>query len=145
MVIQIVAFVLPLAKSWTRLKPQIPEIVIWEKIEQSWLLSRCVLLPTSLVSEWYVIFLNLDSLLIIYYRTNKSEVLLFLKVKSLQLRNWPSSNFCKKHTKKSLFVLNLNTVLGISSGDLLIWRYFEFWSSNICCCLLSVPQNQFKT
>ena len=104
MVIQIVAFVLPLAKSWTRLKPQIPEIVIWEKIEQSWLLSRCVLLPTSLVSEWYVIFPNLDSLLIIYYRTNKSEVLLFLKVKSLQLRNRPSSNFCKKHTPKNPFV-----------------------------------------
>ena len=104
MVIQIVAFVLPLAKSWTRLKPQIPEIVIWEKIEQSWLLSRCVLLSTSLVSEWYVIFLNLDSLLIIYYRTNKSEVLLFLKVKSLQLRiYWPSSNFCKKPTHQKIF------------------------------------------
>ena len=103
MVIQIVAFVLPLAKSWTRLKPQIPEIVIWEKIEQSWLLSRCVLLSTSLVSEWYVIFPNLDSPLIIYYRTNKSEVLLFLKVKSLQLRNCDLRRIFVKntHTKKS--------------------------------------------
>ena len=27
-------------------------------------------------------------------------------------------------------------VLGMSSGDLLIWRNFEFWSTNICYCLL---------
>ena len=26
----------------------------------------------------------------------------------------------------------LNNVLGMSSGDFLIWRNFEFWSTNIC-------------
>ena len=39
---------------------------------------------------------------------------------------------------------NLN-VIGISSGDLLIWRNFEIWSTNICYCLLSSSQNQFNT
>ena len=33
----------------------------------------------------------------------------------------------------------------MASGDLLKWRNFEFWSTNICYCLLSAPQNQFKT
>ena len=28
---------------------------------------------------------------------------------------------------------------------MLIWQNFKFWSTNICYCLLSAPQNQFKT
>ena len=39
---------------------------------------------------------------------------------------------------------NYNVVC-MSSGDLLIWRNFEFWSTNICYRLLLAPQNQFKT
>ena len=35
--------------------------------------------------------------------------------------------------------------LCMSSGDFLIWWSFEVWSMNICYCLLSAPQNQFKT
>ena len=36
-------------------------------------------------------------------------------------------------------------VICMSSGDLLNWRNIEFWSTNFCYCLLSGPQNQFKT
>ena len=35
-------------------------------------------------------------------------------------------------------------VLGIFSDDLLIYQNFKFLSMNICCRLLSAPQNQFK-
>jgi hypothetical protein len=49
------------------------------------------------------------------------------------------------YSKPNLTTILVTYVLDISSGDLLIWRNFEFWSTNICYCLLSAPQNQFKT
>ena len=67
---------------------------------------------------------------------------------------WP--NFCSAkhhHIYEYMFHWNLNNinrkimflVICSGSGDLLIWQNFEFWSTNICYCLLSAPQTQFKT
>ena len=55
--------------------------------------------------------------------------------------------FRSVHLKVTIiyWLLLLRCVHGISSGNLLIWRNFEFWSTNICYCLLSAPQSQFKT
>ena len=50
---------------------------------------------------------------------------------------WEGHNTLKKP-------FDITYVLGISSGDLLIWQNLEFWSTNICYCLLSAPQNQFE-
>ena len=41
-----------------------------------------------------------------------------------------------------LDLYGLINVVCMSSGDLLIWRNFEFWSTNICYCLLSAEKKR---
>jgi hypothetical protein len=43
---------------------------------------------------------------------------------------------CISHHIKYLWL----NVVCMSSSDLLIWRNFEFWSTNICYCLLSAEK-----
>ena len=45
----------------------------------------------------------------------------------------------------SRWINNMINVVCMSYGDLLIWLNPEFWSANICYCLLSALQNQLNT
>ena len=41
-----------------------------------------------------------------------------------------------------LLIFHWTNVVCMSSSDLLIWRNFEFWSRNICYCLLSAEKKR---
>ena len=73
--------------------------------------------------------------------TEKKVKLVFSKLILLLLRKHTMagiSKYCRKITSPFL----ASNVVCMSSGDLLIWRNFEFWSTNICYCLLSAEKKR---